>query len=607
MAVTLDMPVHTAVLRTTAIPYYWIFGSLGDVVVLTAWLLWTRGDLILGLLKGQLEILGSEWLSRAAIIAVASLAFVEYVRHRSRPAELSAWNGPAQPLLFPCRTTHTRFFPKRHSFSYSYLLVGVPVGWTGVAGGMISNDTHNTGGKGWYSIDAADYLERGSGHLGLRGKLDAYLESQGIDASKYPHAYLVTAAKFLGYHFNPVSFWYLYSADKRLAATILEVNNTFDERRMYFLAPNDDSIEPIEAPENGAATDDLPAHQPHNSKPLRKTWPKDFHVSPFNSRKGAYSLIAHDPLLPSMEGRGPIDSTINLVSSKDKAKLVARIFSEGDAVDPTNMTFFHKLRFLAGWWWVGFVTFPRIVKEAAALFFQRKLHVWYRPEPLKTSVGRHADEVERQLEPLFRRYLKHLVEQSPEPLVVRYVPSGIADAYPETMVSSKSQAAPNVAAEMEFKVLTPAFYSRFVYYAHDFEAMFCELNENQTIWVSNPELLPKLVIKKQPPPLHQTASYLDYGYFTAIRRLRQQPERIERPLTSNQTSSATLSKEDIRGFRLSSMDGYVLTHEDTGARHMYRTSVLKLFVADRIAMGSVDILRLEHWLLKLLLAWVALS
>ncbi|KAI1773462.1 hypothetical protein F4818DRAFT_110435 [Hypoxylon cercidicola] len=602
MDAILGMPVHTAVLRAAVFSYYMIFGSLGDVVLLTAWLLWARGALVLKFL----ETFNSQLFIRAATVAIVALASFTYLRHRNRAAELPAWNGPGRPLLFPCGTTHTRFFPEKHSFSYSYLLVGIPVGWTGVAGGMISNDEHNTGANGWYRINAADYLERGNGHLGLRGKLDAYLESQGVDASKYPFAYLVTAAKFLGYHFNPVSFWYLYSADKRLAATILEVNNTFDERRMYFLTPDDDAVA-IEAPQNNAATGDSQTHQPDGSKPLKQTWPKDFHVSPFNSRKGAYSLIAHDPLHSNMEGRGPINSTINLISSKKNAKLVARVFSEGGAIDPTKMTILQKLRFFTSWWWVGFVTFPRIVKEAAVLFFQRKLHVWYRPEPLNTNIGRHADKIESQLEPLFRRYLRYLVGQSPEPLVVRYVPSGIADAQTETMISSRARTDPSLGAEMEFKVLTPAFYSRFVYYAHDFEAMFCELNENHTIWVSKPELLPKLVIKKQPPSLLQTTSYLDYGYFTAIKNLRRRPERIERPLTSSQTGSTDHSQKDIRGFRLSAMDGYVLAHEDTKARRVYRGSVLKLFVADRIAMSSVDILQLEHWILKLLLAWVSMS
>ncbi|KAI0853086.1 hypothetical protein F5Y00DRAFT_250841 [Daldinia vernicosa] len=562
------MFVYGVILRIIALSYYLLFGHVGDVVLLSSSFLWVRGSVIL-----------------------------------DQDVRLSVpWNGPGRPLLFPCRTTHARLFPKKHTFSYSYLLVGIPVGWTGVAGGMVSNDEYSTGVGGWYKIDASDYLDRGNGHLGLRGKLDAYLKSQDIDASKYPHAYLVTAAKFMGYHFNPVSFWYLYSAEKHLAAVILEVNNTFDERRMYFLAA-DNTIKSIERLDNNSLKKITSTWRSNGSEPLKRTWPKDFHVSPFNSRKGAYSLIAHDPLSPNMDGQGPINNTINLMSSKNYAKLVARIFSEGDAIDPTGMTSLQKLKFLASWWWVGFVTFPRIVKEAAALFFQRKLHVWYRPEPLKTSIGRHADKIESQLEPLFRRYLRYSVEQSSKLLVVRYIPCGVTDAPIETMISTLAKKSSNCTDKMEFKVLTPAFYSRFVYYAHDFEAIFCELNENNTIWVSNPQLLPRLFVKKQPPPLFQTTSYLDYGYFMAIKNIRQRPERIQRPLTSCQISWTTQSQKDIRGFRLSPMDGYVLAHEDDKSRRAYRNSVLTLFMADRIAMGSVDILQLEHWVLRLLLAW----
>ncbi|KAI0387049.1 hypothetical protein F5Y04DRAFT_75805 [Hypomontagnella monticulosa] len=601
MDVILGIPVYAVVLRATALCYYFAFGSLGDAAILAVWFLWTRGPSILQ--SSKITYSGAS-LGGIAIATVA-FAYFAFVRRRSRIKEPSIWNSPGRPLLFPCRTTHTRLFPKKHSFSYSYLQVGIPVGWTGAAGGMISNDEHNTGGKGWYSIDATDYLERGNGHLGLRGKLDAYLQSQGVDASRYPHAYLVTAAKFLGYHFNPVSFWYLYSAEKSLAAMVLEVNNTFDERRMYFLT-TDGMAQSIEPPENDSVEGLTQVSQLNISKPLRRTWQKDFHVSPFNSRKGGYSLAAHDPLTPSMEGRGPINNTINLMSSKNHPKLVARIFSEGGAIDPTEMTFFQKFKFLASWWWVGFVTFPRIVKEAGALFFKRQLHVWYRPEPLKTSIGRHADKTECQLEPLFRRYLKHLVDQSPEPVAVQYVPCGIAEARVETMISAIARENLTLIKNMEFKVLTPAFYSRFVYYAHDFEAIFCELNENNTIWVSNPELLPKLVIKKQPPPLLQTASRLDYSYFTAIKKLRQRPERIERPLTSSQSDTTTHTRQDIRGFRLSSMDGYVLSHEDSQSRRVYRGSVLKLFIADRIALGNVDVLHLEHWILRLLIAWAAM-
>lgn len=93
------------------------------------------------------------------------------------------WTGPGKVLLFPCKTTHSRLFPKKHSFVYSYLVVGLPVCWEGVSGGLVSSSSakqpwFSLARRGWYHVDPEDYLERGGGHLGLRGKLDAYLKSQ---------------------------------------------------------------------------------------------------------------------------------------------------------------------------------------------------------------------------------------------------------------------------------------------------------------------------------------------------------------------------------------------------------------------------------------------
>jgi hypothetical protein len=95
-----------------------------------------------------------------------------------------------QPMLFPCQTTHTRFFPAKHSFKYSYLLVGIPIGWKGSIGGMLSVDPEQDPspwyrrilslklGGAWYTVNGDDYLERGHVKGGLQGKLEAYLISQ---------------------------------------------------------------------------------------------------------------------------------------------------------------------------------------------------------------------------------------------------------------------------------------------------------------------------------------------------------------------------------------------------------------------------------------------
>lgn len=162
----------------------------------------------------------------------------------------------------------------------------------------------------------------------------------------YPHAYLITAPKFLGYSFNPVSFWYLYSVDNELTAIIAEVNNTFGERHIYLLKPSESPAEAADSlPENDTTPIDSSVQSSGSvalgiARPLvapsrfTNSWVKEFHVSPFNSRKGTYSIVAYDLLCPSMSGRGFVKNTITLKSSKAHSKLVARIFSEGMPVDP---------------------------------------------------------------------------------------------------------------------------------------------------------------------------------------------------------------------------------------------------------------------------------
>ncbi|KAF7556100.1 hypothetical protein G7046_g6384 [Stylonectria norvegica] len=501
--------------------------------------------------------------------------------------------GSATPYLIPCRTSHTRFFPKKHSFSYSYLVVGIPVGFEVKANGILSADlplelkswfSLSLFSRCWFDVNAVDYLQRGVANSGLRGKLDSYLVSENVDPADYPHAYLVTAARFLGYHFNPVSFWFLYSADKIFSAIVLEVNNTFGERRPYLVTRD------FAAETNRIQNDFTEMDRDLKSRArVKGTWKKDFHVSPFNSRKGTYSLLASDPLGAGMEGFRGIDITINLGSSKGHPKLVARLFSQGDAINPDSLSFIQKMSFIFGWFWVGFVTFPRIAKEAAALFFKRKLHVWYRPEPLKDSIGRLASSTESQLEDVFRRYLRYLVDQSPWPVVVTYTPSGLNDLSKEVFQSSPSGAAGDRAEHVEIRILTPIFYTRFIHYAHDFEAMFCELTDNCTVWVDKPEALPRIFLKRAAPPLH-SSSAVDFAYFQLIKSLRCRPPTIKRPLTSADAMRSNTQAMDIRGFRISSVDAYVLGQSDAALKKSYRATVARLFIADQIALGSMELL-----------------
>jgi DUF1365 family protein len=212
-----------------------------------------------------------------------------------------------------------------------------------------------------------------------------------VDDADWSYAYLVTAPRFFGYSFSPFSFWYIYDSDHHLCKMIVEINNVFGERRMYLLDGSNIVPGTPQSTDTEASGPDLP---PGAKSRFNDIWMKDFHISPFNSRKGSYVLKALNPFPYAMYDSPAIDNTITLISTKDHAKLVARLNSIGQALDPDSMSVSDTLRMIWSWWWVGLLTLPRIVKEGTQLFLKRSLHMWSRPEVLYTSVGRTPISIE---------------------------------------------------------------------------------------------------------------------------------------------------------------------------------------------------------------------
>ncbi|AEO55927.1 hypothetical protein MYCTH_2300262 [Thermothelomyces thermophilus ATCC 42464] len=559
-------------------------------------------------------------LQAALGTSILVLLFLWSLRATGGTFEPSCCTGSEKVSLYPCRTTHSRLLPKQHSFSYSYLLVGIPVSFEGNAGGMVSVRAKARPGLlswfpigffgGWFTVDAGDYLERGKSELSLREKLDRYLLNQGVCPKTYPYAYLITAARFLGYHFNPVSFWYLYDARKHLAAMILEVNNTFDERRMYFLTEesfSESQSDGFSTCSCGGQQSKRPSQRVSCERTFRQAWPKDFHVSPFNSRKGSYTLTASDPLASvGVQGMAaPISITITLLSSKGDPKMVATLSSAGDPLEPSTMTSRQKACFLASWWHVGFLTYPRILKQAAALFFRHRLRVWFRPEPLKGTLSRRATATERQLEAVFRRYLQHLVEQAQVALEVKYIAAaGIlldkdvrvftSPAAREKRAEKRGTGSIAVTEELELAVLTPAFYTRFVRYQRNgLNSFLRELNEARTIWLSRPELLRGLFAsqKKESKPCSTntapscSAGLLPPGFWELV-CFRVIPY---------------LRSGNVLG--LSELDEYVMQHDSERERERYGRCVLQVMLADRITLRSVAGLKVLEFVVLVYLTW----
>lgn len=370
----------------------WFFG------VMTAWL--AREQLTVYLRK-SLDVSTATLGSSMVVLALITVPLaIHGIRSRCNssnnrdtddlPEDIGKWTLQyPKGRIFPCETKHARMFPKRHAFQYSYLQCGFPIIPGGVTsdGRDIATGADQELGSWWLCVQASDYLTRGNGKTGFYGKLQAFLRAQKVDDSAWSYAYLVTAPRFFRYSFNPVSFWYIYDQEHQLKKMILEVNNTFGERRIYLL----NGTSPTTPPQTpGSTHDEGTGASVSTGTKSRFTdlWMKDFHVLPFNSRKGSYALKAQNPF-PYVEYDTPmIDNTITLKSSKDHAKVVARLSSVGTPLDPKDFGLLDVVWFILKWWWVGFVTFPRILREALKLFYKRSLHVWFRPEVLTPSLGR---------------------------------------------------------------------------------------------------------------------------------------------------------------------------------------------------------------------------
>lgn len=143
---------------------------------------------------------------------------------------------------------------------------------------------------------------------------------------------------------------------------ISEVNNTFDERRMYFHPFNMNDQEKSR-PREHCSLDKHLSYLHCRPQNFKHVWSKDFHVSPFNSRKGTYALSARGPPPHSMPNPAKtipsepfVDIKATLLSSEGRPKLMTRLWSTAKPLDPKIISSLDTLTFVCSWWWVGLIT-----------------------------------------------------------------------------------------------------------------------------------------------------------------------------------------------------------------------------------------------------------
>jgi DUF1365 family protein len=157
-------------------------------------------------------------------------------------------------------TTHTRRGDIRHRFSYGVDYVLIDPETAQRSAGLFSRNRFNLASV--HDRDHGGPMKSGAGAVWARKVLaDGGL---GADVSLR----LLTQPRFLGYVFNPVSFWLAYRADN-LVAVIAEVSTPFGDRHSYLC--HTPGFAPITKTSNIAAT-------------------KALHVSPFQEVQGRYDF-----------------------------------------------------------------------------------------------------------------------------------------------------------------------------------------------------------------------------------------------------------------------------------------------------------------------------
>ena len=177
--------------------------------------------------------------------------------------------------LYVGQLRHARHAPRPHVFAYPVFQALLDVDRIPEAMAVSRFTSYNR--WNWASFRERDHLSDPS--RPLRERVADEAAAAGVSLPGGP-IYLLTNLRYLGYCFNPVSFYYCYDAAGRLETVLAEVNNTFGETCNYWLTDR----QAVADAGNGAARD-----------ARRYRTPKVFHVSPFMPLAMEYAWFLTPP------------------------------------------------------------------------------------------------------------------------------------------------------------------------------------------------------------------------------------------------------------------------------------------------------------------------
>lgn len=138
--------------------------------------------------------------------------------------------------LFVGTLRHRRFAPIAHAFTYPLFMALLDIDRLPELMRVSWLTAYNR--ANWASFHDRDHL--GDPARTMRERLAADAARHGLELPG-GRIFLLTHLRYLGFVFNPVSFFYCLDTDGQLALVLAEVNNTFGGAHNYWLQRRDGS------------------------------------------------------------------------------------------------------------------------------------------------------------------------------------------------------------------------------------------------------------------------------------------------------------------------------------------------------------------------------
>ncbi|KAJ7222358.1 hypothetical protein GGX14DRAFT_663383, partial [Mycena pura] len=280
--------------------------------------------------------------------------------------------------ILQSQVVHARLLPatSAHAFTYPTLFLLLSLN-------ALENHSLDLG-RGWIfgyggrwarlvGLRADPYLTPNGGSI--RQRLEKALQVRGFAESKLEDAWMMTMPSLLGFEgINPLSVYFCYRLGGKLFLVVLEVHNTFGESHLYFLeiGKNEDEAQP-------------------KGFDHQWTFPRAFHVSPFNDRRGFYRVSIKKPThAPGGFDSPPPQPTvrIHMYTQTDDPIPAPGMLKLTALLRPTSVTPLTSrslLSVLSRFPFDLFLSFARILYHAWILHYLKHLDVFVRPEPIPVS------------------------------------------------------------------------------------------------------------------------------------------------------------------------------------------------------------------------------